>query len=95
MNFSLQPQVIYREVSGQPCEPYECLVLSLKMASVAVSSGSVNVAGKCRICKLVAMDAPMEFHCPWSGWFRGEFMRLTRGDGIMNHSFLEPPDQWG
>jgi len=54
-----QPQVIYREVSGQPCEPTSAWCwMSLKMASVAVSSGSVNVAGKCRICKLVAMDAP-------------------------------------
>jgi len=64
--------------------------MSLKMASVAVSSGSVNVAGKCRICKLVAMDAPTEFVIPPVVWLvSGEFMRLTRGDGIMNHSFLD------
>jgi len=45
--------------------------MSLKMASVAVSSGSVNVAGKCRICKLVAMDAQLSLSFrPWSGWFQ-------------------------
>ena len=33
----------------------------------------------------------LEFVIPARGLigFRGEFMRLTRGDGIMNHSFLD------
>ena len=29
-----QPQVIYREVNGQPCEPYELLVLDVPEAAV-------------------------------------------------------------
>ena len=29
-----QPQVIYREVNGQPCEPYECLVMDVPEVAV-------------------------------------------------------------
>ncbi len=88
-----QPQVIYREVNGQPCEPFECLVMDVP----------TDTAGAC-IEKLGQRKAEMqnmmpggnnrtqlEFTIPARGLvgFRGEFMRLTRGEGIMNHSFLD------
>jgi len=88
-----QPQVIYREVSGQPCEPFEHLVLDVPEAAV----------GSCieRLGQRKGMMQDMqggingrtqlEFVIPARGLigFRGEFLRLTRGEGIMNHSFLE------
>jgi len=88
-----QPQVIYREVSGQPCEPYEVLVLDVPD----------NASGSC-IERLGQRRAEMqdmrvgdngrtqlEFVIPARGLigFRGEFMRMTRGEGIMNHSFFD------
>lgn len=88
-----QPQVIYREVSGQPCEPYECLVLDVPEEGVGScierlgqrkgEMQDMQVGGNGR--------TQLEFVIPARGLvgFRGEFMRLTRGDGIMNHSFLE------
>ena len=88
-----QPQVIYREVNGQPCEPYECLVLDVPEDSVGScierlgqrrgEMQDMQVGGNGR--------TQLEFVIPARGLvgFRGEFMRLTRGDGIMNHSFLD------
>jgi GTP-binding protein len=88
-----QPQVIFREVNGQPCEPFEQLILDVPETS----------AGSC-IEKLGQRRAEMqdmmtdttgrthlEFVVPARGLigFRGEFIRMTRGEGIMNHSFLE------
>ncbi|AFY99553.1 translational GTPase TypA [Calothrix sp. PCC 6303] len=88
-----QPQVIYREVNGQPCEPYELLVLDVPEEAVGScierlgqrkgEMQDMQVGGNGR--------TNLEFVIPARGLigFRGEFMRMTRGDGIMNHSFLE------
>ncbi|MDJ1175586.1 translational GTPase TypA [Roseofilum capinflatum] len=88
-----QPQVIYREVNGQPCEPYECLILDVPEESVG---GCMERLGQ-RRGEMQDMQmggngrAQLEFVIPARGLigFRGEFMRLTRGEGIMNHSFFE------
>jgi len=88
-----QPQVIYREVNGQPCEPYEYLVLDVPEESVG---SCIERLGQ-RRSEMQDMQigtngrAQLEFTIPARGLigFRGEFMRLTRGDGIMNHSFLD------
>lgn len=88
-----QPQVIYREVNGQPCEPFECLVLDVPEEAVG---GCIERLGQ-RKGEMQDMQVggngrtQLEFVIPARGLvgFRGEFMRLTRGDGIMNHSFLD------
>lgn len=88
-----QPQVIYREVSGQPCEPFECLVLDVPEEAVG---GCIERLGQ-RKGEMQDMRVggngrtQLEFAIPARGLigFRGEFMRLTRGEGIMNHSFLD------
>jgi GTP-binding protein len=88
-----QPQVIYREVSGQPCEPFEQLVLDVPEEAVG---GCIERLGQ-RKGEMQDMQVggngrtQLEFVIPARGLigFRGEFMRLTRGDGIMNHSFLD------
>ncbi len=88
-----QPQVIYREVNGQPCEPFECLVLDVPEEAVG---GCIERLGQ-RKGEMQDMRVggngrtQLEFAIPARGLigFRGEFMRLTRGEGIMNHSFLD------
>jgi GTP-binding protein len=88
-----QPQVIYREVNGQPCEPFELLVLDVPEDAVG---GCIERLGQ-RRGEMQDMRVggngrtQLEFVIPARGLigFRGEFMRLTRGDGIMNHSFLD------
>jgi len=88
-----QPQVIYREVSGKPCEPFEQLVLDVPDEAVG---GCIERLGQ-RKGEMQDMmvggngRTQLEFVIPARGLigFRGEFMRLTRGDGIMSHSFLD------
>ena len=88
-----QPQVIYREVSGQPCEPFEYLVLDVPEEAVG---GCIERLGQ-RRGEMQDMQVggngrtQLDFVIPARGLvgFRGEFMRMTRGEGIMNHSFLE------
>jgi GTP-binding protein len=88
-----QPQVIYREVSGQPCEPYEYLVLDVPEEGVGSCIERLGQRrGEMQDMRVGANSrAQLEFVIPARGLigFRGEFMRLTRGDGIMNHSFLD------
>jgi GTP-binding protein len=88
-----QPQVIYREVNGQPCEPFECLVLDAPEEGVG---GCIERIGQRKgemLDMLVGTNGrtQLEFAMPARGLigFRGEFLRITRGEGIMNHSFLE------
>ncbi|MBW4627619.1 MAG: translational GTPase TypA [Brasilonema octagenarum HA4186-MV1] len=88
-----QPQVIYREVNGQPCEPYELLVLDIPEDAVG---SCIERLGQ-RKGEMQDMQVgsngrtQLEFVIPARGLigFRGEFMRMTRGEGIMNHSFLD------
>jgi GTP-binding protein len=88
-----QPQVIYREVNGRPCEPYEYLVMDVPEDAVG---SCIERIGQ-RRGEMQDMQpgsgnrSQLEFVIPARGLigFRGEFMRITRGEGIMNHSFLD------
>ena len=88
-----QPQVIYREVNGQPYEPFEYLVLDVPEEAVG---SCIERLGQ-RKGEMQDMQTgvngrtQLEFVVPARGLlgFRGDFIRITRGEGIMNHSFLE------
>jgi GTP-binding protein len=87
-----QPQVIYREINGQPCEPFETLVLDVPDDAVGACIEKLGT----RKAEMQNMEAStgrtqLEFVVPARGLigFRGDFIRLTRGEGIMNHSFFE------
>jgi GTP-binding protein len=88
-----QPQVIYREVNGQPCEPFEYLVLDVPEEAVGSCIESLGQRkGEMQNMQMGGNGrAQLDFVIPARGLvgFRGEFLRITRGDGIMNHSFLE------
>jgi GTP-binding protein len=88
-----QPQVIYREGNGQPCEPYEYLVLDVPEAGVGNCIERLGQRrGEMQDMQISTNGrTQLDFVIPARGLvgFRGEFMRLTRGDGIMNHSFLD------
>ncbi|MCM0589860.1 MAG: translational GTPase TypA [Gloeotrichia echinulata IR180] len=88
-----QPQVIYREMNGQPCEPYELLVLDVPADSVGSCIERLGQRkGEMQDMQPGSGDrTQLEFVIPARGLigFRGEFMRMTRGEGIMNHSFLD------
>ncbi len=88
-----QPQVIYREVNGQPYEPFEYLVLDVPEEAVG---SCIERLGQ-RKGEMQDMQTgtngrtQLEFIIPARGLigFRGDFIRITRGEGIMNHSFWE------
>ncbi len=87
-----KPEVIYKTIDGIKCEPFENLI-------VDVPEGC---AGSC-IDRLSGRKAEMKemnnakgrttmvFHIPARGLigFRSEFIRMTRGEGIMYHTFLD------
>jgi GTP-binding protein len=87
-----QPQVIFREVNGQPCEPYEYLVLDVPEEAVGSCIERLGQRkGEMKDMQNNQGRTQLEFTIPARGLigFRGEFIRITRGEGIMNHSFLE------
>ncbi|MEL6910967.1 MAG: translational GTPase TypA [Cyanobacteria bacterium J06629_2] len=87
-----QPQVIYREINGKPCEPYEYLVLDVPEAAVGSCIERLGQRkGEMKDMQNNGGRTQLEFVIPARGLigFRGDFVRITRGEGIMNHSFLE------
>ncbi|MGF1588626.1 MAG: translational GTPase TypA [Pleurocapsa sp.] len=90
-----QPQVIYREINGKPCEPFEYLVLDVPEAAVGSCIERLGQRkGEMKDMQNSAGRTQLEFVIPARGLigFRGDFVRMTRGEGIMNHSFLEYRD---
>jgi len=87
-----QPQVIYREIKGKPCEPFEYLVLDVPEAAVGSCIERLGQRkGEMKDMQNSGGRTQLEFVIPARGLigFRGDFVRITRGEGIMNHSFLE------
>jgi GTP-binding protein len=87
-----QPQVIFRTVNGQLCEPFETLVLDVPDDAVGACIEKLGVR-KATMNNMETSNGrtQLEFEVPARGLigFRGEFIRLSRGEGIMNHSFLD------
>ena len=88
-----QPQVIFRTIDGTPSEPFETLVLDVPEESVGACIEKLGI----RKAEMQNMEntndgrTQLEFVVPARGLigFRGEFIRATRGEGIMSHSFLD------
>ncbi len=92
--FSLgRPEVILREENGVKMEPYEHLVVDVPDEFTGVV---IEKLGR-KKAEMVAMNPTgdgqtrIEFEIPARGLigFRGQFLTDTRGEGVMNHSFLE------
>jgi len=88
-----QPQVIFREVDGKPHEPFEYLVLDVPEDAVGSCIERLGERkGEMQNMQMTGGGrTQLEFVIPARGLigFRGDFLRLTRGEGIMNHSFLD------
>ncbi len=87
-----KPQVIYKTINDKNHEPYESLVLDVPDES---TGSCIEAMGKRKgELKNMHSDGKMtvlEFEVPTRGLigYRGEFIRQTKGRGIMNHSFFE------
>lgn len=88
-----QPQVIFREIDGIPHEPYEMLVIDVPEASVGACIEKLGSRKAEMLNMEVGADgrSQLEFTVPSRGLigFRGDFIRSTRGEGIMSHSFFD------
>ncbi len=88
-----QPQVIFRTIDGINCEPVETLVLDVPEESVGTCIERLGTR-RSEMQNMVNTNdgrTQLEFLIPSRGLigFRGEFIRATRGEGIMSHSFFE------
>jgi len=88
-----RPEVIVKEIEGVKCEPFEHLVIDVPED---LSGTVIERLGK-RKAEMKSM-LPMgqgfqriEFEIPARALigFRGQFLTDTKGEGVMNHSFLE------
>ncbi|MBQ2611668.1 translational GTPase TypA [bacterium] len=86
-----KPEVIYKEINGEQCEPYENLVVDVpdEYSGSAIERLS-NRKGEMKDMKSAKGRTHLIFHIPARGLigFRSEFIRMTRGEGIMYHTFL-------
>ena len=87
-----KPEVIIKEIDGVKCEPYESLQIEVPEESL----GSVMEALGSRGAELENMtnfenQVRVNYAIPTRGLigFATAFMTLTRGYGIINHTFLE------
>ncbi|MDY5518840.1 translational GTPase TypA [Campylobacter lanienae] len=88
-----RPEVIVKEIDGVKCEPYELLVID---APDDCTGAVIEKLGK-RKAEMVSMNPTgdgqtrIEFEIPARGLigFRSQFLTDTKGEGVMNHSFLE------
>lgn len=88
-----KPRVVYREIDGEKCEPYEILTVDLEDDT----QGAVMEELGRRRGELQNMESDgngrtrLEYKIPARGLigFQSEFLTMTRGTGLMAHIFDE------
>jgi len=86
-----RPRVVYKEIDGERCEPFEVLTIDLELQN----QGAVMEELGRRRGELLEMHPDgkgrvrLDYRIPARGLigFQGEFMTLTRGTGVMSHVF--------
>ncbi len=86
-----RPRVLYKEINGEKCEPYELLTVDVEEAN---QGGVMEELGRRRgDLQDMQSDAKgrvrLEYRIPARGLigFQGEFLTLTRGTGLASHVF--------
>ncbi|WP_033916998.1 translational GTPase TypA [Campylobacter sputorum] len=88
-----RPEVIVKDMEGVKCEPFELLVVDVPDDCTGVT---IEKLGR-KKAEMVSMSPTgdgqtrIEFEIPARSLigFRSQFLTDTRGEGVMNHSFLE------
>ncbi|MFW5440630.1 MAG: translational GTPase TypA, partial [Methylophilaceae bacterium] len=88
-----KPRVVYREIDGAKCEPYEILTVDLEDDNQGIV---MEELGR-RKGEMQNMESDgngrtrLEYKIPARGLigFQGEFLTMTRGTGLMAHIFDE------
>ena len=88
-----QPAVIFKEIDGKKCEPYEDVLIDVDEQYTGAVIEKLGGRGA-RMTEMSPAEAGrvrMEYICPSRGLigYRSEFLTDTRGTGILNHTFRE------
>lgn len=87
-----KPEVLTKEIDGRLCEPFEDLILDVPEE---MTGGCIEKLcqrkGELRHMDSAGGRTMVEFRIPSRGLlgFRSEFIRLTRGQGMMTHAFSD------
>jgi GTP-binding protein len=88
-----RPEVVVKEVNGVRMEPFEHLVVDVpeEFQGVAIEKLGKRKAEMTSLTPMPDGTVRIEFEIPARGLigFRSEFLTDTKGEGILNHSFLE------
>ncbi len=86
-----KPEVIYKEINGEKCEPVEHAVIDVEeqFSGVVIEMFGKRKGELINMTSAVSGYSRVEFHIPARGLigFNNEFLTATRGTGILNHSF--------
>ena len=99
--FELQvsrPEVIFQEIDGVVCEPIEHVIIDVpEEFSGTVINLLSQRKGEMQDMKTEDGQSRIEFLVPTRGLlgFRGDFIIETKGEGILNHSFLKFEEEKG
>ncbi len=88
-----RPQVVIKEERGVRLEPFEYLVIDVpeEFQGTVIEKLGKRKAEMTSLTPMPDGTVRLEFEIPARGLigFRSEFLTDTRGEGIMNHSYLE------
>jgi GTP-binding protein len=88
-----RPEVIVKEIDGVKCEPFEHLVCDIpdEFSGTVIETLGRRKAVMSNMVPMGNGQTRVEFEIPARGLigYRNEFLTSTKGEGVMNHSFLE------
>jgi len=87
-----KPQVIIKEIDGVKCEPYEELVIDVDEEFGGACIEALNKRrGDMSDMHTSLGRTTIKYAIPTRGLigFASEFVRMTKGNGILNHSYLD------
>ncbi len=88
-----RPEVVVKEENGVKLEPFEHLVIDIpeEFQGVVIEKLGKRKAEMKSLTPMPDGSVRLEFEIPARGLigFRSEFLTDTKGEGVMNHSFLE------
>jgi GTP-binding protein len=88
-----RPEVIRKEIEGVKCEPFEHLVIDVpeELGGTVIERLGRRKAEMKAMVPMGQGFQRIEFEIPARALigFRGQFLTDTKGEGVMNHSFIE------
>jgi GTP-binding protein len=94
-----QPEVIFKEIDGRKCEPYEEVLIDVdeQYAGAVIEKLGSRGGRMTEMAPAGGGRVRIEYLCPSRGLigYRSEFLTDTRGTGVLNHTFKDYGDYAG